>query len=430
MNIIRKIIKWISDLRVAIVLLLIIAIASGIGTAIPQGESTATYLERYADHPWIGLINGKTLIRLQLDHIYSSSWFLILLTWLGLALLICSWRRQWPTLQASLKWIDYQEPRQLSKLALAETIQTKDPQSSLNKLAIYLKEVGWNIKEKPGRFAARKGVIGRAGPLLVHIGMIILMLGAVWGTFGGQKVESFLAPGRSFELVNREGENQLTLSLIDFEIERDPAGRTEQFRSKLKIKDKGDSQEKLREISVNHPLRYKGMTIYQADWSLAAITLQIGQSPKLQLPLNSFPELGEQVWGLVLPTNPDGTDPIVLSLTNESGPIQLFDPEGDILSTLLPGGEASEIKGRSLRVIDVLPASGLLLKRDPGVPLVYTGFLITLLGAGLSILATRQLWAICDSNQTAIHVGGLCNRDLPGLANEIPKILILVANQS
>ena len=43
--------------------------------------------------------------------------------------------------------------------------------------------------------------------------------------------------------------------------------------------------------------------------------MQIGRSPELQLPLQTYPELGEQVWGLVLPTRPDGSEPSV----SESG---------------------------------------------------------------------------------------------------------------
>lgn len=48
-----------------------------------------------------------------------------------------------------------------------------------------------------------------------------------------------------------------------------------------------------------------------------------------------------------------------------------------------------------LRVASVLPASGLPLKRDTGgVPLVNQGFAVLLLGAGLCLVETLQLWAI------------------------------------
>ena len=71
---------------------------------------------------------------MQLNHLYTSNWFLGLLIWLGLALMICSWRRQLPALQAALKWLDYQEPRQLSKLAIAETVEINSDEFDLKDL--------------------------------------------------------------------------------------------------------------------------------------------------------------------------------------------------------------------------------------------------------------------------------------------------------
>ncbi|MFN9869813.1 MAG: cytochrome c biogenesis protein ResB [Cyanobacteriota bacterium] len=418
---------WISDLRLAISLLLVIALASGVGTAIPQKESAEFYHQRYDPSPWLGLVHGQGIMRLELDHVYSSNWFLGLLAWLGLSLILCSIRRQWPALRASLRWIDYRSPRQLSKLAVAETRGAADPLAALQALELRLKARGWQVKPQDGRLAARRGLLGRVGPLLVHAGLVVLMVGAAWGALAGQRLERFLAPGRDLELVNRQGQTQVTVALDDFAIQRDPAGRPEQFSSRLRLirpgVDGGAAVSQEASISVNHPLRYRGMTLYQADWALAAIDLQLGRSPVLQLPLRSFPELGEQVWGLVLPTRPDGSDPVLLSLTSEQGPVQVFGPDGALLAQLVPGGEAAEVRGLPLRVTHVLPASGILLKRDPGVPLVYTGFAIALLGGGLSLVATRQLWAVAEPASGRLHVAGLCNRNLTGVAAELPALL-------
>ena len=429
MKALLRVVGWISDLRVAIVLLLVIAITSGVGTAIPQREPADLYHRLYDPQPWLGLLNGDGVLALQLDHVYSSGWFLGLLAWLALALLLCSWRRQLPALQAALRWIDYSSPRQLSKLSVAETLSTDTPKTSLDRLAGLLQSQGWQIQRHDDRLAARKGLLGRVGPLLVHAGMVVLMLGAAWGALGGQRAEQYLAPGRSLELMDSRGSSQLTLALDHFSIQRDPAGRPEQFTSQLRILEgdgSGGSLLKQAEISVNHPLRFQGVTLYQADWALATISLQLGKSPLLELPLQSFPQLGEQIWGIVLPTRPDGSEPVLLSLGSEQGPVEIYGADGISLARLAPGGAAVEVKGLPIRVESVLPASGILLKRDPGVPLVYAGFAIALAGGGLSLLATRQLWAIAEQpagQAGQLHVAGLCNRNLTGFAAELPQML-------
>lgn len=429
MKALLRLVGWISDLRVAIVLLLVIAVTSGVGTAIPQREPADLYHRLYDPQPWLGLLNGDGVLALQLDHVYSSGWFLGLLAWLALALLLCSWRRQWPALQAALRWIDYSTPRQLSKLSVAETLSTNSPKASLDQLAGLLQRQGWQIQRHDDRLAARKGLLGRVGPLLVHAGMVVLMLGAAWGALGGQRAEQYLAPGRSLELMDSRGSSQLTLALDHFSIQRDPAGRPEQFTSQLRILEgdgSGGSLLKKAEISVNHPLRFQGVTLYQADWALATISLQLGKSPLLELPLQSFPQLGEQIWGIVLPTRPDGSEPVLLSLGSEQGPVEIYGADGISLARLAPGGAAVEVKGLPIRVESVLPASGILLKRDPGVPLVYAGFAIALAGGGLSLLATRQLWAIAEQPAGQVgqlHVAGLCNRNLTGFAAELPQML-------
>ena len=422
MRVFKRMLALLSDLRTAILLLLLIAAASALGTILPQQEAPDLYLSRFNDDPWLGLVNGSLMLGMQLDHIYSSAWFLSLLALLGLALTLCSWRRQWPALQAALRWVDYSRPRQLSKLALTETIACSDSSEALNHLATELRGKGWTVKQHADRLAARRGVIGRVGPLLVHTGLVLLLIGAAWGALAGQRIERFLAPGRSLDLLDPAGENRLSLTLNDFTIERDPAGRPEQFSSDLTLSPSGDSQDK-RTISVNHPLRYRGMTVYQADWSLATITVQIGRSPQIQLPLNTYPELGDQIWGLVLPTRPDGSEPVFLSTGSEQGPVQVFDASGSLITNLRPGGDGAEVKGLPLRVVDIMPASGLLLKRDPGVPLVYAGFAITLLGGGMSMIATRQLWAVAEQRQAKLHVAGLCNRNLAGFASELPQLI-------
>ena len=423
---ISQVLNWLSSLKIAILLLLLIAISCAAGTVIPQQESDQFYYENFNESPFLGLINGKALVLLELNHVYTSFWFLLLLSWLGIALAVCSFRRQLPILKSALNWIDYKSPRQIAKLSIAQTIQNTNPSASLENLKVNLKKQGWNINETDGRIAARKGVIGRLGPILIHLGMIVLMIGATYGSLNGQTIEKFLAPGRSLDLLDKNKEKVLTIELQNFKIERDPQGRAEQYRSKVNIIDPNGNIE-AKEISVNYPLRYQGLTLYQAEWSLAAITIKFDNSPKLQIPINSIPDLGEQVWGAVLPPKKAGKAPILLTVSSEQGPVIFYDDDGKKLITLNTNKEA-QVKGTLIKIINIIPSSGLLLKRDPGVPLVYTSFAIILIGGSLSLISTKKLWVLYEKEKSLIYIGGLSNRNLSGLSKELPKFIGLLDN--
>ncbi len=423
---ISQVLNWLSSLKIAILLLLLIAISCAAGTIIPQQESDQFYYDNFNENPIFGIINGEILLLFELNQIYTSFWFLLLLSWLAIALAVCSFRRQVPMLKSALNWIDYKSPRQIAKLSIAQTLETNLPSEKLENLKINLKNLGWTVKETNGRIAARKGVIGRLGPILIHLGLILLMVGATYGSLNGQTIEKFLAPGRSIDLLNNNEGKGLSIELEKFQIERDPKGRAEQYRSTINIVEENSKIER-REISVNYPLRYKGLTLYQADWSLAAITLQINNSPKLQIPIKSIPELGEQVWGTIIPTKKDGTDPILLTVNSELGPVVVYNNDGEKLINLSTNKEA-KIKESTIKIINIVPSSGLLLKRDPGVPFVYTSFLVILIGGSLSLISTKKIWIIHEKENSKIYIGGLSNRNLIGLSKELPKILNLLEN--
>ena len=428
MNKISKIFNWLSSLKIAILLLLLIAISCALGTAIPQNETDNFYYDSFNENPFLGIINGNILLSIELNHIFTSFWFLVLLSWLGLSLTVCSFRRQLPILKSALNWIDYKSPRQIAKLSIAKTVKTNNPSKSLEKLTLKLKSQGWDVKENDRRIAARKGVIGRIGPILIHLGIIILMIGSTYGSLNGQTIEKYLAPGRSIDLIDNNKNKKLTIELEKFQIERDAIGRAEQYRSVVKIIDP-NSGDQHKEISVNYPLRYKGLTLYQADWSLAAITIQIDNSPKLQIPIESIPELGDQVWGTIIPIKSNGDDPILLTVNSELGPVIIYDNDGKKIQTLSINQDEKEVKGNLIKVISIIPSSGLLLKRDPGVPFVYTSFAIILIGGSLSIISTNKIWVLYEKEKSLIYIGGLCNRNLYGLSKELPKFINFLDNE-
>ncbi len=418
MVILRKILNSLSSLKVAIVLLILIAIGSAIGTALPQGELARNYIDKYQVSKFLGVLDGEWVLKLQLNHVYSSFWFLGLLFWLSISLMVCSWRRQWPALKKAISWIDYKDPKQIQKLAISQTIKLEKSSNVIKKVTDYLIKSGWQVKPQISRLTARKGVIGRIGPPLVHFGLILLIIGATFGVLQGQKTEQFLAQERSLDISSPNRDSQITLKLNKFDIDRGPNGNPEQFRSKLELINKSTNEKTIKEISVNHPLRFNGITIYQADWSLAGIIIKINDSPKLQLPLKKIDELGEDVWGVLIPSIANDLDPILLTLSSEQGPVRVFNQEGTQIGITRPGGDFISIGNYKLNVIRIIPSSGILLKYDPGVPIVYLGFAVSLLGGILSIISTKQLWIISEEKTGLLHIGGLSNRNSSGFAKQ------------
>ena len=224
MIIFKNLILKISSLRFAISLIIFIAISSGIGTFIPQGSNKKFYIDIFDDAPILGFLNGEKVLQLQLDHIYTSFWFLFALILLCISLAACSFRRQIPSLKASLKWIEYESERKFSKLQLTTNHPINQNGDHISKLDLLLKKRGWKTYKFKSHISARRGLIGKIGPLVVHIGLIILLIGSAYGSFTSQSKEQYLLPGESLDLVNESTNSKANVKLVDFSIERESDG--------------------------------------------------------------------------------------------------------------------------------------------------------------------------------------------------------------
>ena len=275
MIIFKNLILKISSLRFAISLIIFIAIASGIGTFIPQGSNNKFYIDNFDSAPIFGFLDGEKVLKLQLDHIYSSFWFLFALILLCMSLAACSFRRQIPSLKASIKWIEYKTEKKFSKLKLTSTYQINANKDHISKADLLLKKRGWRTYKFKSHISARKGLIGKVGPLIVHIGLIILLIGSAYGSFTSQSKEQYLLPGESLNLINESTNSKANVKLVDFSIERESDGIPKQFISKLDFSSEDLKSNEMKTAKVNHPIRFKGLTIYQADWAISNVVLEI-----------------------------------------------------------------------------------------------------------------------------------------------------------
>ena len=178
-----------TNLRLAILLLLAIAVFSISGTVIEQGQSVAFYQSNYPEEPALfGFLSWKVLLILGLNHVYSTWWFLALLILFGTSLTACTFTRQFPALKAARRWKFYDQPRQFEKLALSAELDT----GSLSSLTELLQNRRYRVfpdgnkaAESSDRFLpsegdalyARKGIVGRIGPIVVHVGIVSILAG-------------------------------------------------------------------------------------------------------------------------------------------------------------------------------------------------------------------------------------------------------------
>ena len=110
-------------------------------------------------------------------------------------------------------------------------------------------------------------------------------------------------------------------------------------------------------------------------------------------------------------------------MNNELGPVIIYDEDGTKLKTLTIGESPKKVRDSLIKIISIIPSSGLLLKHDPGVPFVYTSFAIILFGGFLSVISTNKIWALYEEDKPLLFIGGLSNRNHSGLSKELTNLI-------
>lgn len=423
----RHLIKIISDLKLAIILLLTIALFSIFGTVIEQNQSEIFYQENYPENPALfGFLTAKFLLYIGLDHVYTTWWYLSLLVLFGSSLIACTFKRQLPALKSAQIWQYYQQPKQFNKLALSAEINNK----SLDNIQSLLVEKGYKIHQENNYLYAQKGISGRIGPIIVHAAMIIILLGAIWGAFTGFFAQELIPDGETTNINNIFSAGKLTnlnqtqdfaIKVNNFWIDYSDEGKVEQFYSDLSIVNKEGKELKRKTIFVNQPLRYKGITFYQTSWDISSIKVQLNNSPIFQLPMVELPTNGQgKIWGTWIPTKPDLSEGVSLIAKDLQGTMFLYNMEGKLIGATRPQTSIS-LNGVNLTIVDLIGSTGLQIKADPGVPIVYLGFGLLMIGVIMSYISFSQIWALQEGDR--LFLGGKTNRAQVSFEREIINLI-------
>jgi cytochrome c biogenesis protein len=428
----HELLPLLADLRLAIGLLLAIAVFSAIGTVIEQEETVAFYQAHYPEQPALfGFLTWRLILKLGLDHVYRTPWFLALLILLGSSLAACSLTRQWPMLKAARRWSYLTRPPAFQRLPF----WTYLPKQSLQGLPQRLRQGGYAVFQEGSCLYARKGLIGRFGPILVHVSLLLILLGAIWGSLAGFTAQELIPSGGVAAIEHITGAGELArlptwqIRVNRFWIDYAPDGRVKQFYSDLSILE-GGQEVKRQTLSVNHPLSYQGVTLYQADWSIDSIRIRLNNSPPFQIPVVRVPnQAGNKLWGAFIPTRPDLSEGLTLLLPDLQGTALLYDTEGQWIGSLRQGMSLAldEVAPQrfpnrlTLHLDEVIGATGLQIKSDPGIPLVYLGFGLLMLGVVMSYFSYSQVWAL--ETEAGLYLGGKTNRALVTFEQEFARLV-------
>ena len=405
----QRIFKSIADLRFAIFILLLIAIISVIGTVIEQDQSIETYKINYPlTNRVFGFLSWDIIIRFGLDHVYKTWWFISLILLFGLSLLTCTLLQQFPSLKIARRCQFFRTTQQFCRLNISTNLQ----HLSFSQLLFKIKENNYSIFQQKNIVYCYKGLIGRIAPIIVHFSMIIILIGAIIGSISGFEAQEIVPKTETFHIQNILNNGQVSLipkisvRINDFWIAYTKQTTINQFYSDLSILNNDGNEVERKTIFVNSPEKYNNIDYYQTDWNIIGLRIRNKDFSIFQYPFINLPENTEKIWLTWISDNSQLNQGLTILIDNLQGYCSIYNKEGAFLGNL----ELNEsLKAEnSIVLMDILSSTGLQIKADPGIVLIYSGFLFLMISTLISYITYSQIWIVQD--QKRIFIGGNTTR--------------------
>nr|YP_002327554.1 c-type cytochrome biogenensis protein [Vaucheria litorea]ACF70971.1 YCF44Res protein [Vaucheria litorea] len=418
----KKFIKYFANLKFAIFLLLLIAFFSSLGSIIEQDKSIEFYKNTYKS-----LFFNKPIWTyfdyLGLTHIYSCWWFYFLLLIFGITLLSCTFFQQFPVLKFARRYYFYTYKSQFNKLNYKFNFKL----FYSSQLCYQLINNNYSICQRQTGFYGYKGLIGRIGPVIVHLSIILILIGSILGAVEGFTAQEFIPKSEIFHIQNlvKIGNlakvRQQTFRINEFWINFNKLGLIKQFYTDISILSGNGYEIKRKTISVNNPFLFKELTIYQTDWGILGIRIKVSNTTKIvQLPVFKSSNQSSKLWVSWFPINISKNQGFILVINTAQGKIDLYDQQVRFIQTLSLGQILNFNNDISIKLIELIFSTGLQIKSDPGIKIIYVGFVSLIVSSFISYGSFSEFWLL-EFNSIGIF-GGKTNRDKVKFNIEMAKI--------
>jgi len=456
--------SFFSSVHVAVVILILLATISIIGTVLQQqnigdvGENMRLFQQFFGD---AGRAQRAFAIseRIGFFNLYHTWYFYTLLALLSTSLTVCSLRRLPQT------WRIMAQP----KVELEESGFKASPNRRALTLRLPAAEAAGTVAERlrAGGFALRsserdgvryyfgqKGAYSRLGIYVVHFSIIMIFAGGILGSVFGYKGYMQITEGESTNRFllrgsgEKWGELPFQVRCDDFNVEYYPGGgRPKDYNSVLSVIDGG--REVLKEkIEVNSPLKYGGVWFYQSSYGdtergltvgITAVERAGGAKHALRFTGGEAQEIpGTGIRVELLQIYPD------FAMDDQRRPFSRSSMQRNPVVAVrlrLPDGTEQRVflfklrpdiqmaKGLPVDLVfsgsESLQYTGLQVVHDPGVWVIWVGCTLMILGLWFAFFSShRRIWVRLreEDGSTAVAVAGNANKNRESFAEEFERL--------
>ncbi|HMA86327.1 MAG TPA: cytochrome c biogenesis protein ResB [Desulfosalsimonadaceae bacterium] len=438
-NLINQVWKFFASVKLSVVVLLSLAATSVIGTIIPQNASPMMYIQRYGEtlHSIFNALNFFDM--------YHAWWFQLLMGLLTINIIVCSIDRLSKTWKIIFpKKINFQanrfrkSPNRVDWTASARPEALKKTYESY--LSKHYRHITTQETENGLLIFGEKGRWTRLGVYAVHCSILLLVIGGLIGSFFGFEGFANVPEGESVQqisLKNRNQEKKLPFAIRceNFSISHYDSGMPKEYRSTISILN-DQKVVHTADIRVNDPLRYGGINIFQSSYgripgdkftvvftdSESGMTYEKQGAIGARIPMPSDKgtlvvedfrsnfnfrghNIGDSFICRIIPPEKQ-TD----SETGNFFILPLSYPRFDRMR----GGDFAI----SINDVEFEYYTGLQITRDPGVPVVYAGFIIIIVGCYITFFMLHKQVGVelAETNgRTSVMLACLSGKNRPGM---------------
>ena len=397
----RFIIRWLSNIKVAILLLAILIICSLVGSVIEQTDRTITQtFDGNNSFSFVAISNA-----LGLSNVFNNIWFFSLNLLLGLSLTACTFTQQLPSFDfcRSLNFLKkFLETEKFDGALIF-------PRTWFPFIVSRMSSENYFLFQKSNSVYASKGLAGRLGPVFVHLSLILILLASFISAIGGLLAQEFVPKGEIAYLQNFPADHLIDnlpiypIRVNDFWVSH-INGLIHQFYTNISSLNAYGKESTSFTISVNHPFYQQKVIWYQTDWDIIGLKCKLNDLI-YQIPVTSISTAGKRLWISWLPFSESGSTLFFETLRGD-----FILPSINLNESIYAeiGQNIQIVSSINTTILDILTCTGLQVRGDPGELFLSLGFGSLILSTFISYISYSRIWII--KRLDSIQIGGLTNR--------------------